>query len=220
MPTTVEQIGLFPLGVVLFPGSYLPLHIFEPRYRQLIRECVESQQPFGINLFEDGDLHLVGCTAQVHGILRQYSDGRLDIIVVGRRRYVLQSFDDQIKPYIVGTIEYLDDHGDQAIRLDLYQTCVRLYNSLVERVFPNADQLKLPLETIPTIEGSTPSFFMAQKAGLKLEQKQVVLSLQNENDRLEFLARHLEEILPQLDRAEEVYRVARNDGYFTPNTHS
>ncbi len=220
MPTTVEQIGLFPLGVVLFPGSYLPLHIYEPRYRQLIRECVESQQPFGINLFENGDLHLVGCTAQVHGILRQYSDGRLDIIVVGRRRDVLQSFDDQIKPYIVGTIEYLDDRNDQAIRPELYQTCVRLYNSLVERVFPNADQLKLPPETIPTIESSTPSFFMAQKAGLGLEQKQVVLSLQNENDRLEFLARHLEEMLPQLDRAEEVNRVARNDGYFSPDAHS
>ncbi|GIV54371.1 MAG: hypothetical protein KatS3mg039_0889 [Candidatus Kapaibacterium sp.] len=217
MATAVEQIGLFPLGVVLFPGTYLPLHIYEPRYRQLIGECLSSRLPFGINLLDEGDLHLIGCTAEVEGIVRRYDDGRLDIVVVGRRRYVLQSFDDQSKPYFVGTIEYIEDRPDGAARLESYRHCVTLYNALVERVFPNPDRLKLPTDAIPEIKGSTPSFFMAQKAGLKLVEKQVVLSLQSENERLEFIAQHLAELLPRLDRAEELYRIARTDGYLTPD---
>jgi len=221
MAAALDQIGLFPLGVVLFPGAYLPLHIFEQRYRALIRDCIEQQQPFGINLLDNGELHLVGCTAHVHAVLRQYSDGRLDIVVRGERRYILQSFDDKSKPYYVGTIEYFDDHPNQQdIRFDLYQQCAMRYNSLVERVFPNPDQFKLSLERIPVIEGSTPSYFMAQKAGLKLPQKQILLSMQSENERLKFLIEHLEDLLPRLDRAEQIYRVAQADGYLIPDARS
>lgn len=216
MATVTEQIGLFPLGTVLFPGALLPLHIYEPRYRQLLRECIEQQQPFGINLFDGGDLHLVGCTARVHGILRHYEDGRFDVLVIGVRRYVLQSFDDGAKPYLIGTIEYLDDRADSPVSVDLYRRCVALYHQLVARAFPDAERYMLPPESIPDLEGTTPSFFMAQKAGLTLMQKQVILSLQSENDRLEFLIKHLSELLPQLDQIETLMRIVRHDGYFVP----
>ncbi|MCS6999370.1 MAG: LON peptidase substrate-binding domain-containing protein [Bacteroidota bacterium] len=216
MATATQQIGLFPLNTVLFPGALLPLHIFEPRYRQLISECIESNAPFGINLLDEGNLHLVGCTAHVQGVLRHYEDGRFDIIIVGRRRYTLQSFDDESKPYLVGIIEYLDDYSGQHVDLHLYQQCVQLYNQLVRRVFPGLEQVLLPEENIPDFQETTPSFFMAQKAGLSLRQKQVVLSLQSENERLEFLRQHLTQLLPRLDQMEEVLRVARRDGYYPP----
>lgn len=216
MAIVTEQIGLFPLGAVLFPGAILPLHIYERRYQQLLRECIEHQQPFGVNLFEDGDLHLVGCTARVRGVLRHYKDGRFDVLVNGERRYVLQSFDDESKAYLIGTIEYLDDRADSTISTELYRQCVTLYNQLVERAFPGAQRYTLPPDRIPQLEGTTPSFVMAQKAGLNLMQKQMLLSLQSEDDRLEFLIKHLSELLPQLDRIEALMRVIRHDGYFVP----
>ncbi|MCX8051770.1 MAG: LON peptidase substrate-binding domain-containing protein [Chlorobi bacterium] len=214
MSIVTEHIGLFPLGTVLFPGAYLPLHIFEHRYRRLVAECIETDQPFGINLFDEGDLHLIGCTARVRGILRHYDDGRLDIVVVGQRRYLLQAIEDASKPYIVGTIEYYDDRPDSTINPELYRRCAELYNTVVERVFPDHERFQLPLDTIPSIEGSTPSFFMAQKAGLKLIQKQQLLSLQSENERLDYLIGHLAELLPRLNTIGETLRVARLDGYF------
>lgn len=216
MATAVEQIGLFPLEVVLFPGAYLPLHIYEPRYHQLVRECLAANQPFGINLLSERELHRIGCTASIHAIVQQYHDGRLTIVVVGKRRYILHSLDDIAKPYAVGTIEYIDDIPGEQIEESLYGQCVRLYNQLINRVFPDARQFTLPEDIVPRIEESTPSFFMAQKAGLKLVQKQTVLSLRSENERLKFLLEHLQELLPRLDKFEEIMRIVRTDGYFAP----
>ncbi|MCX7930803.1 MAG: LON peptidase substrate-binding domain-containing protein [Chlorobi bacterium] len=219
MATVVEQIGLFPLGTVLFPGAHLPLHIVELRYRELIGQCLQQNQPFGINLFDEGNLHLIGCTAMIGGVLRHYNDGRLDIVVVGQRRYVLRSFDTETKPYFVGTVEYLENRADAAIDEQLYRRCAEQYNRLIERVFSNYEEFTVSLETVPSIKGSTPSFFMAQKAGLTLLQKQVVLSLDSENERLEFLLSHFHQLLPRLDKIEEVAHVARMDGYLSSRWH-
>ena len=84
-----QLLPLFPLQVVLFPHSLLPLHIFEDRYKLLIRECVTEKTEFGINLVQDGTLADVGCTAVVTTIVRRYDDGKMDIVVQGRQRYLL-----------------------------------------------------------------------------------------------------------------------------------
>lgn len=217
---THDVLGLFPLELVLFPGAYVPLHIFEPRYRQLIRECIEQRRPFGINLYDKDNLQRVGCTAEVQGIVRQYEDGRFDIVVQGGRRYILQSLDQRAKPYLLATVEYYDDYPGETLDLELYRTCAELFNEFVKRVYSKPEVLTLPVDRIPVFEGSMPSFFMAQKSGLRLLQKQVLLAFRRENDRLDLIRQHLAELLPRLDQAEEIERISRTDGYLISGSGS
>src|SRR5690242_121607 len=110
LPLNVMKLPLFPLHTVLFPGMSLPLHIFEPRYRTMINECLSSGAPFGIVLISSGREvgepavpHTVGTTAHISGAER-LPDGRLNIEVVGQQRFqIIELHQDQ--SYLTGTIE-------------------------------------------------------------------------------------------------------------------
>ena len=79
-----ERIALFPLNVVLLPGTSLPLHIFEPRYRQMVNDCLEEKTEFGMLLAMPKGVARVGCTAEIVEVVKRYPDGRIDILTVGR----------------------------------------------------------------------------------------------------------------------------------------
>src|SRR5579862_9025990 len=85
------RIPLFPLSMVLFPGQAASLHIFEPRYREMTRDCIASQSPFGIVFVEDDQLAQVGCSALIVKILKEYEDGRSDILAAGQNVFRLIS---------------------------------------------------------------------------------------------------------------------------------
>ncbi|HSK60406.1 MAG TPA: LON peptidase substrate-binding domain-containing protein, partial [Actinomycetospora sp.] len=124
----VDTVPLFPLGTVLLPGASLPLHIFEPRYRQLTIDLVTGALPgkqFGVVAVREGwspddgreGLHDVGCTASLREV-RRLPDGRFDIQTTGDRRFRLLDVDDSTAPYLVATVEWLpDDEGDTATDL-------------------------------------------------------------------------------------------------------
>src|SRR5271168_2923552 len=96
-----ERIPLFPLNVVLFPGEQLPLHIFEPRYRRMVRECLDGKTPFGMLLSMPNGVVRVGCTAEILEVLKRYDDGRMDIVTAGRDPFrVLELFHDD--PLLAG----------------------------------------------------------------------------------------------------------------------
>jgi Lon protease-like protein len=115
-----ETLPLFPLGTVLLPGASLPLHVFEPRYRQLTIDLVTGTVPtkqFGVVAVREGwtpddhgmdGLHHVGCTADLRDV-RRLPDGRFDIVTRGARRFRLLDLDEDAKPYLMGTIDYLPD---------------------------------------------------------------------------------------------------------------
>jgi uncharacterized protein len=115
-----ETLPLFPLGTVLMPGASLPLHIFEPRYRQLTVDLVTGAVPdkeFGVVAVRDGwapdqdglaGLHTIGCTAELRDV-RRLPDGRFDIVTRGARRFRLLDLDDESKPYLMGSVEFLPD---------------------------------------------------------------------------------------------------------------
>lgn len=107
----VFDIPLFPLNTVLFPGMPLTLHIFEERYRQMIQECVQSGEPFGVVLIKEGveamgplaEPHRVGCTAEIAQV-QALKDGRMNIVAVGRQRFQIVSLHYD-RPYLRGTVE-------------------------------------------------------------------------------------------------------------------
>ncbi|HEX4359330.1 MAG TPA: LON peptidase substrate-binding domain-containing protein [Pseudonocardia sp.] len=119
-----ESLPLFPLGTVLMPGTSLPLHVFEPRYRQLTIDLVTGTLPgreFGVIAVREGwapdddgihGLHRVGCTAELRDV-RKLPDGRFDIVTRGSRRFRLMDLDAESRPYLVGTVEWLPDVPDE-----------------------------------------------------------------------------------------------------------
>ena len=104
------ELPLFPLRTVLFPGQTLPLHIFEPRYRQMVADCMASDRTFGVALIREGAEvggpavpYEVGTTAVIQGVDR-LDDGRLNIVTIGHERFRLQEVDSSAKPYLVGRV--------------------------------------------------------------------------------------------------------------------
>ena len=119
-----ETLPLFPLGTVLYPGLLLPLHIFEDRYRQLVRDLLDGPEPrrFGVIAIRKGretgvagisSLHEIGCTATLRRVA-EHDDGRFDLVTVGSQRFRLLELDDS-RPYLQGEVDLLaEDAGDEA----------------------------------------------------------------------------------------------------------
>lgn len=200
-------LPLFPLQVVLFPGSSLPLHIFEERYKTLIAESIEGGSEFGINLVTEKRIAEIGCTAIVRKVVQRFDDGKLDIVVLGKRRYRLRRYDDQKAPYLVGWVEFLPGSGETADHALLGDTIV-LYNKLVSLVYKGTVQ-----ELAPNLQQEDVSFLLVQKAGMDLTQRQLLLETENENERLRLLHQYLSDVLPKLERIKEIERVIGGDGY-------
>lgn len=121
MPSRLTRLPLFPLGSVLFPHATLFLHIFEPRYREMIERCRESGEPFGVVLIREGtevdpdaEPYMVGTLAHIRD-LHRYPDGRMDIGVQGGERFRVRTLDREVAPYLVGGVEALheDPSGDE-----------------------------------------------------------------------------------------------------------
>src|SRR5271169_1307491 len=172
-----DRIPLFPLNVVLFPGEQLPLHIFEPRYRRMVRECLEAKSPFGMLLALPKGVVRVGCSAEIVDVIKRYEDGRMDILTVGREPFrVLELFTDD--PLLEGRIEYLEDRQTgpaepnkvqpiqpQPIKkelVELYETC----HTLVFGDYPKN------LDSSPQ---QSPSYVIAGTLPLELAWKQQIL---------------------------------------------
>jgi Lon protease-like protein len=185
----------------------LPLHIFEERYKVLINECTKGKKEFGINLVDGQKFCPIGCKASVTQVLQRYDDGRLDIVVQGGDRYTLLRYQDDLAPYLVGFIEKFRDSNVQ-VDNELARDTVELYNRLVAAAY------KDKLQPVPAQVGAEGiSFRLAQKAGMSLRQRQELLELGSENDRLRLVHKYLTEVIPRLEDLEELDRIIKSDGY-------
>ncbi|MDL1891498.1 hypothetical protein FBQ87_01205 [Sphingobacteriales bacterium CHB3] len=202
-----ELLPLFPLQVVLFPDSLLPLHIFEERYKQLINECLNERKEFGINFVQHGEMAKVGCTAEVHEVVKKYNDGKMDVLVRGSQRYLLVNPVMSSSLYSVGRVKLLQDQHevtDTALTMDT----IRLHNELV-RVVYGGDEFTIEWDERNPIL----SFRIAQKAGMELIQRQELLEQNSENQRLKLLHKYFVEVIPRLERLGEAERIIKSDGY-------
>ncbi|HWF13442.1 MAG TPA: LON peptidase substrate-binding domain-containing protein, partial [Candidatus Acidoferrales bacterium] len=102
------RIPLFPLDVVLFPGQAMPLHIFEPRYREMTRHCIQTQTPFGILRASGVNLAQTGCSALIVKVLKEYEDGRSDILTAGQSAFRLIRMHEE-KAYMEADILFLEE---------------------------------------------------------------------------------------------------------------
>ncbi len=202
------RLGLFPLNIVLFPESIYPLHIFEPRYKKLINMCLNEQVEFGIVLNNNGKMSDIGCKAKVFDLIKRYPDGKMDIAVQGGTRFSVKHIVDGEQPYLEAEIETIQDVSID-INAKLLYELVDIYNDIVKHL--GAIELN-PIDKTKLTD-KFPSFVIAQKAGLTLQQRQILLSTLNENTRLEMLREHLIQLRPMVYKHEMIEQIIKNDGY-------
>ena len=166
---SLSEIPLFPLNVVLMPGTPLPLHIFEERYKQMVDECLESETEFGMVLADESGTRRVGCTAKIVELVQRYDDGRMVILVEGSQRFELNNVLTG-KPYYVGEVEYLDDTSGEDVTA-LAEECI----ALLERVIEAATEGSVGIEIEPPYRNL--SFAIAGRIEFDLETRQEIMEL-------------------------------------------
>jgi len=199
------RLPLFPLNVVLLPGADMPLHIFEPRYRQMVRDCLETKSPFGMLLALPNGMAGTGCTAEILEVISRYDDGRCDILTVGREPFrIVELFSDD--PLLRGTVDFLDDRSvpvNPRISRDLielYETC----HTLIFDDYPR--DLAKPAE-------NDISYRIAARLPMDLLWKQRILELRSEAERQERLVAYLREWAPHLQKEDTLRARAAGNGH-------
>ncbi|HXN71081.1 MAG TPA: LON peptidase substrate-binding domain-containing protein [Candidatus Acidoferrales bacterium] len=199
------RIPLFPLEVVLFPGMPLPLHIFEPRYRIMIAHCINEKIDFGVILATGTEIAKIGCTAEVVEKLKEYPDGRVDILCEGRLLFrpieVLheKEYQEAIADYLPEDIP-LEDPQKEAELLERFQVCHALVFGQPWIVSSRDDQLSL-------------AFQMAARLPLELEVKQNLLEIREEHARQAFLLLRINELMPLLAQRQRLRKIAGGNGH-------
>ncbi len=201
----IERLPLFPLGIVLYPVEHLPLHIFEERYKEMTARCLETQSPFGIVFFDEGKIAQIGCTARIMHVLERYEDGRMDLLIGGEQRFeVLDMFNDE--SYLTADVETMDE-PEEPLDRTLQQHVITQHTRLLELA-------GRPVHTSLYKDQDQLSFVIAANAGLTLQQRQEVLELLTENQRIDYLIEHLESLIPKVERMEEFRPKIQSNGHF------
>jgi Lon protease-like protein len=200
-----DRIPLFPLNVVLLPGADLPLHIFEPRYLEMVNRCLKEKSEFGVLLALPKGVARVGCTAEIIEVVRRHNDGTMDILSVGREAFrVIEFFDEN--PLAEGHVDYLEDReapSNSSLRrelIELYETC----HTLVFEDYPkNTD----------SDQSARISFLIAGSLPMDLLLKQQILELRSESDRQERLVGYLRAWAPHLQKTGVMRQRAGGNGH-------
>jgi Lon protease-like protein len=202
-------IPLFPLGVVLLPGQPLPLHIFEERYKQMIGECLDGEDVFGVVAYTGSQIKDAGCTARVTDVLKRYEDGRLDIMTIGQRRFKIVE-QDESKPYLQGWVEFFDDEQGE---LDDRDRESALKGLILH------DELSRLLGSQSAHDGSGAmelqeiSFVLAGSQGFSLEEKQAFLEMTSTGERIRKAVAALEKLIERLKLTLEIKRIIGGNGH-------
>jgi Lon protease-like protein len=199
-----ERLPVFPLGTVLFPGLVLPLHIFEERYRALVRELVASPEDgpheFGVVTLrrgveapsaesdddpapepppvQAGDLYPVGCTAELRQVT-ELPDGRFDIMTVGRRRFSIVDVQQGDKPYLTAKVDWLPDDPSDVIAAQLAPRALAAFRAYLELLRPDSEALDVVPDD-PTVL----SHLIAATAQLTTDERQLLLAAPDTASRL------------------------------------
>jgi uncharacterized protein len=203
-PWLSSLLPLFPLDLVLFPGTPLPLHIFEPRYREMISECLAQKRPFGVVRAKDEGVAEIGCTAEIVTVTKKYDDGRMDIVTQGLERFEVMEVN-QERSFLQAEVMYLHDEPGKASAEDVARA-VKLHNDIL--ALAGAEPQKPSEDEIPQL-----SFHIAGSLPLDLDFKQNLLGMKSEAERLQAVIHYFETILPNLRRTVHVRRKAGGNGH-------
>jgi len=199
-------VPIFPLGIVVFPGESLNLHIFEPRYRQLINECHTGDKPFGIPTVIDKRVQDYGTVVRIKEITTVYDNGEMDIKTEGEKVFrvleVIKEIPDKL--YSGAIVNYPLNHesGNAEVMQRLLNTVKELFKMLkVEKDFKKGDE-------------DLNSYDLAHHVGFSLQEEYDFLNLLHERQRQEYLKRHLQKVIPLVAEMEKLKEKVKLNGHF------
>jgi len=201
----MKVIPLFPLNLVAFPGEEVNLHVFEPRYKQLIHDCLKDSRLFGIPSYVTNKIEL-GTEVRIMEVTKAYDDGRMDIKTKALNTFKVNDYWNPWgeKLYAGGKVtivETEDSETDLLLLLKVKELSSQLFAWLDATDFPEVSRINSVFE-------------IGHKIGLKLEEEYRLLAMTSENERLQFVIRHLEKLLPALERAHFAQERIKQNGHF------
>ncbi|HXM42012.1 MAG TPA: LON peptidase substrate-binding domain-containing protein [Bryobacteraceae bacterium] len=203
---STRLLPLFPLHVVVFPRTHLPLHIFEDRYKEMVGNALRENSEFGIVLAKDEGIVNAGCTVIVEKVLKSYPDGKMDILTCGRRRFEVVMLDEE-KDYLRGEVQFFDDDdADAPAPLEAQHAALTQYKKLLEA------RVMQPPTPEPDLDDPQLSFQLAQ--GLPdLDFLNGLLRTRSEAQRLRELSEFLSHYVPQQRHIAHIRHVAPQNGF-------
>lgn len=200
-------IPIFPLNVVLYPGETLNLHIFEPRYKELVKDCFSSKKPFGIPAVINGNVAEFGTLVNILEIAREYDNGEMDIITKGMQVFRILEIIKKIPEKLYsGAIVNYPENGEAYHKKDLLQVVIKAIREL-HRMLNITKDFRKPDDELNAYD-------LAHHAGLSLEEEYELLGLFREEQRQEYLKRHLGKVLPVIVEMEVLKERVKLNGHF------
>jgi hypothetical protein len=199
-------LPLFPLPIVVYPGETLNLHVFEPRYKELIGECLTNKTTFGIPTFLNEYISLYGTEVNIIDLVKKYKNGEMDITVKGYKIFKTVNFHKKItgKHYSGADVEILADKEitKQELKKEVLEKMEELFRfaGIEKKIKINPEQYL--------------SYLIAHTLGLTLEQEYELLTIKNEEKRLKFIMDHLSKILPIVSEFEKLKEKIKMNGHF------
>ena len=215
----LRELPLFPLPVVLFPGVPLPLHIFEPRYRQMLLDIKMAQNLFGLAYFDptSGETDIppvghIGCVAEVTEV-QTFPDGRSNILTLGVIRYRIDAYVERGDPYLLAQVSYFeDDEEDEQILAAPSKEVAEMFTRIAQAVRTINDERA----TLPDISDTEPqrlSFLVAAAMEIDAEVKQELLELRSTSERLERLRAMLSIAVKGYEERARIHELAKSNGH-------
>jgi Lon protease-like protein len=199
-------IPIFPLSIVVYPGEDLNLHIFEPKYKQLINECFDQKKPFGMPVVIKNKVHELGTLVDITEISKVYDSGEMDIKTKGQKIFrvleIITEIPDKLYSGAIVSYPSNTDHGKKQLMSKVIVAIKELHKLLkVNKPFHKDEQ-------------QLSSYDVAHHAGLTLNEEYEFLSLTTELQRQEYLKRHLAKVLPVVAEMELLKEKIKMNGHF------
>ncbi len=199
-------VPIFPLSIVVYPGEDLNLHIFEPKYKQLVKECFEQKKPFGMPVVINNKVNELGTLIEIIEISKTYATGEMDIKTKGQKIFRILEIIDEVpdKLYSGAIVSYLSnsDQGKKILMDKVIAAIKELHKLLkINKPFSQKEEL-------------LNSYDVAHHAGFTLKEEYEFLSLTNELHRQEYLKRHLAKVLPVVAEMESLKEKIKLNGHF------
>jgi len=199
----VALLALFPLELVLLPGTPLPLHIFEPRYKEMIGECLAGDVQFGVVRALEEGIAEVGCTAEIITVTKEYPDGRMDLICEGRKRFEVLELNRE-RSFLQAEVLMVPDEPGASTQ-DERGKAVQLHLEILS--------LAGAVQDLSAADQTQLSFHLAGSLPLDLDFKQKLLAMRSEGQRIQAVGAYLENILPKLRHAAHAREKAGGNGH-------
>jgi Lon protease-like protein len=198
----VPLLPLFPLEIVVFPGTPLPLHIFEPRYKEMVGECLSQDRPFGMVQAKEKALSAIGCSARIVTVIKKYEDGRLDIAAQGAQRFEIIQVN-QERSFLQAEVAFFDDEPS-IVSKTAADSVIQLHEQLFA-VMGQAIEVERDAAYL--------SFRLAQDLPVDLDFKQTLLEMKSEAERVEMLTEYYRATIPKIENSIRVRQRASGNGH-------